>query len=75
MRRGFVCVGGGIFFFFSTHVTLSSSASEPHLSYVEGENADSCTFFASLIGFNWCARVCVRLCGCAFVCVNKLYVY
>lgn len=52
---------GGFFFFFSTHVTLSSSASEPHLSYVEGENADSCSFFASLIEFNWCACVCV--CG------------
>lgn len=28
------------------------SACERHLCYVEGENEDSCSFFASLIEFN-----------------------
>lgn len=30
-------------------VTLSLSAKETHLGYVEGDNADSCAFFASLM--------------------------
>lgn len=34
------------------YVSIGMSACETHLCYVEGENADSCSFFASLIEFN-----------------------
>lgn len=42
--------GGGDCYF--AYVSISMSACERHLCYAEGENADSCSFFASLIEFN-----------------------
>lgn len=44
--------GGGWVVYYFACVSVSVSACERHLCYVEGENEDSCSFFASLIEFN-----------------------
>lgn len=43
---------GGVVVEYFAYVSISVFACERHLCYVEGENEDSCSFFASLIEFN-----------------------